>query len=136
MSLIVRKIYGSWYRQANRGMEGDVIVRDLPNVVESVQFMDGNTLLLLKHHIAIGRHSDSNIIIDSLKVSRHHCMIAKHMLGHWYIRDLNSSNGTYVKRGEFVFPVHELKTDVELRASDIICLAQPDEPERLELQIG
>lgn len=80
MSLIIKKIYGSWYRQVNQGMEGNVVVRNLPHVVDSVQFMDDNTVLLLKHHITVGRHTNSNIIIDSLDVSRHHCMIAKHTL--------------------------------------------------------
>ena len=123
MTLIIKRIYGYWYRELNRGMEGNVRVRDLPNVSETVQFMDDNTILLVKHHITIGRHTQSNIIIDSTNVSRHHCFISKHTLGHWFIRDLNSTNGTFLKRGNSIIPLKELGQDVNLKQGDIICLS-------------
>lgn len=48
-----------------------------------------------KSEIKIGRHSDNDIVIDNIRVSRHHARIIKEGED-WFIEDLGSSNGTFV----------------------------------------
>ena len=48
-----------------------------------------------KSEIKIGRHSDNDIVIDNIKVSRYHARLIKEN-DNWFIEDLGSSNGTYV----------------------------------------
>ncbi len=51
--------------------------------------------------VMIGRDKfNSNIYINEMLVSQHHCCIYSEN-GNVLIKDLNSSNGTYVKRGLF-----------------------------------
>lgn len=48
-----------------------------------------------KSEIKIGRHSDNDIVIDNIRVSRYHARILKEG-EKWFIEDLGSSNGTFV----------------------------------------
>ncbi len=48
-----------------------------------------------KSEIKIGRHSDNDIVIENIKVSRYHARLIKEN-DNWFIEDLGSSNGTYV----------------------------------------
>ena len=47
--------------------------------------------------MTVGRHPQSVIFLDDVTVSRHHAKLT-HRLGHTWIADLNSLNGTYVNR--------------------------------------
>jgi pSer/pThr/pTyr-binding forkhead associated (FHA) protein len=48
-----------------------------------------------KDRLTIGRHSRNDIQIDNLAVSNFHARIEKN-LGHYYIEDMDSTNGTFV----------------------------------------
>jgi len=48
-----------------------------------------------KAEITIGRNLKNDIQIDNLAVSNFHARI-EHQLGHYFIEDLNSTNGTYI----------------------------------------
>jgi len=44
----------------------------------------------------VGRHDDSDIVLDDVSVSRHHALFTRTASGRITLRDLNSLNGTYV----------------------------------------
>jgi hypothetical protein len=46
--------------------------------------------------VRIGRHPDNEVQIDSMAVSRHHCVLERLPQGGWTVEDLGSNNGTYV----------------------------------------
>lgn len=46
--------------------------------------------------VRIGRHPDNEVQIDSMAVSRHHCLLERGPQGGWTVEDLGSNNGTYV----------------------------------------
>lgn len=60
----------------------------------------GQTLQIDLFPIYIGRNSECDIVIEDPRVSKKHCIIEKNVIGHWIISDLDSTNGTFVTRGE------------------------------------
>ena len=46
--------------------------------------------------VRIGRHPDNEVQIDSMAVSRHHCLLQRAAQGGWTVEDLGSNNGTFV----------------------------------------
>jgi pSer/pThr/pTyr-binding forkhead associated (FHA) protein len=56
----------------------------------------GARYLLDSNSIIIGRSENANIFLDDITVSREHAKITKENDGNFYIKDLNSMNGTYV----------------------------------------
>lgn len=61
----------------------------------------------------LGRATDCSLRIPSSKVSRHHCEVTAND-GKVAVRDLGSSNGTYVNRRRV--------TQTELAAGDMVCV--------------
>ncbi len=60
----------------------------------------GHRVPLEEHRLGIGRGASSDVVILSGTVARQHCeVVFEH--GRWWVRDLGSSNGTFV-RGERV----------------------------------
>src|SRR6516162_7713073 len=57
-----------------------------------VSLDDGPSILLDKPILLIGRHPECDILIDSRKVSRRHCIIAQ-VGDYLVVRDLASTNG-------------------------------------------
>jgi hypothetical protein len=55
----------------------------------------GLTFMLGPGEIAVGRHPDSDIVLDDVTVSRQHCRFDTHQ-EHLKVEDLGSTNGTYV----------------------------------------
>lgn len=53
------------------------------------------SILNAKNQVVIGRHSSCDWVLPSLLASREHAVISKRD-GKFYIKDLNSTNGTYV----------------------------------------
>ena len=58
---------------------------------------EGTKFVLDADTVTVGRHPQSVIFLDDVTVSRHHAKLT-HRLGHTWIADLNSLNGTYVNR--------------------------------------
>ena len=46
--------------------------------------------------INIGRHSDSQVLLSDLSVSRHHAVLFNTEDGKWILEDLDSANKTYL----------------------------------------
>jgi hypothetical protein len=59
---------------------------------------------------SIGRSSDTDVVFSDGAVSRQHAEIIVHEGGKVYIKDLNSTNGTYVN-GEKLLPGQELRLE-------------------------
>ena len=53
--------------------------------------------LMTGRPVSIGRARDNNIVLDSPKVSVHHCVLSAPESGGIELRDLDSTNGTFVK---------------------------------------
>ncbi|MDQ4099594.1 MAG: FHA domain-containing protein, partial [Chloroflexota bacterium] len=51
--------------------------------------------LAVGHHETIGRHQDNSIVLDDAYVSSHHAEMSFER-GVWTVRDLGSTNGTYL----------------------------------------
>nr|NLI50146.1 FHA domain-containing protein [Propionibacterium sp.] len=58
---------------------------------------EGTKYVLDADTVTVGRHPQSDIFLDDVTVSRHHAKLSQR-LGHTWIADLNSLNGTYVNR--------------------------------------
>ena len=70
-----------------------------------IQLLDGNAtaqFAIDKPEVRIGRAPESDIYIDDASVSVHHCVVemvnpeAPDALHEYHVRDLGSTNGTYV----------------------------------------
>ena len=55
----------------------------------------GDPVPLLKEDLMVGRRESCDIVLRFANVSAHHCQLECHG-GYWYVRDLNSRNGTKV----------------------------------------
>lgn len=55
----------------------------------------GDLIPLLKKNLLVGRRESCDIVLRFSNVSAHHCQFTV-MGGYWYVRDLNSRNGTKV----------------------------------------
>lgn len=66
-------------------------------VIQSGKFR-GKRLRIAEPEIIVGRDESCRIRITSPDVSRYHCLIRKGDAG-WTVRDLGSSNGTFVNEG-------------------------------------
>ena len=56
----------------------------------------GDRIELEKEITTVGRHEDSDLLLDDVSVSRHHAIFTRTVSGRVTLRDLNSLNGTYV----------------------------------------
>lgn len=63
---------------------------------------------LEKDQIIIGRAKENDIVIDNIAVSRKHAQITRKEDGLCYIRDLNSSNGTFLNGAQIDASDHAL----------------------------
>ncbi len=55
-------------------------------------------LIDIHDKLSIGRNPDNDISIPSSEISRHHCLISVDEDNNFYVKDLNSSNGTFVNK--------------------------------------
>lgn len=89
--------------QESAGTADDVVVNlgDLPTEAASLVVRNGSqagTALSLAARITrLGRHSDSEISLDDITVSRRHAEIERTDTG-YVVRDTGSLNGTYVNQ--------------------------------------
>ena len=56
----------------------------------------GTRVELTNEVTSVGRHENSDLLLDDVSVSRHHAVFTRTASGRITLRDLNSLNGTYV----------------------------------------
>lgn len=56
----------------------------------------GARFALMNETTSVGRHENSDLLLDDVSVSRHHAVFTRTASGRITLRDLNSLNGTYV----------------------------------------
>lgn len=64
--------------------------------LKRLQEAEESATIDIGERLTIGRHSDNTIVIEQNSVSRHHCLIYTDDERHVFVKDLNSSNGTFV----------------------------------------
>lgn len=62
---------------------------------ELIPLGGGDPIPLLKKNLLVGRRESCDIVLRFANVSAHHCQLTV-LGGYWYVRDLNSRNGTKV----------------------------------------
>jgi len=62
---------------------------------ELIPLGGGDTIPLLKKNLLMGRRESCDIVLRFANVSAHHCQLALNG-GYWYLKDLNSRNGTKI----------------------------------------
>lgn len=62
---------------------------------EMIPIGGGDTIPLIKKNLMIGRRESCDIVLRFANVSAHHCQLTCEN-GYWYVKDLNSRNGTKV----------------------------------------
>lgn len=67
-----------------------LVVRSKGRMLESYEFTS-------EERIVIGRHEQCEVTLDHEGISRRHCEIVKTETGGYLLRDMGSSNGTYVR---------------------------------------
>ena len=75
---------------------------------------DGETIPLAGPNVTMGRQLDSVVVVSDKGVSRHHAAIVKCDAGH-YLRDLSSTNGTFVNDRRIGKKDHLLKDSDTIR---------------------
>jgi hypothetical protein len=73
---------------------------------------DGSNLTVRDHSITVGRGADNDLVIRDLRVSRHHLAVEPNSRG-WMVRDLQTTNGTYLD-GD---PIQEIVVDAPVELS-------------------
>ena len=62
-----------------------------------INMATGERIELSKQRVLIGRRRDCDIVVNHYTVSAHHCLLFRtEDEGCWYVRDLKSTNGTWV----------------------------------------
>ena len=62
---------------------------------ELIPFGGGDSIPLMKPSLLVGRRESCDIVLRFPNVSAHHCELSLEQ-GYWFVRDLNSRNGTKV----------------------------------------
>jgi hypothetical protein len=82
-----------------------------------VRTVAGSQLFALEtDQMTLGFDEANDITVSDRKVSRVHALFQRYSVG-WFIRDLDSTNGTYVK-GVRLSGVHQLRHGDEIRVGD------------------
>jgi hypothetical protein len=84
----------------------------------------GGQTMALKDQLSVGRGQDNDLNLEDKKLSRHHAMIEAVAKG-WQVRDLGSTNGTWVKG-------QRINAPLLLKTGDVIELGDT----RLTLELG
>ena len=124
--MVLKLLADTWFREVYRGSDKEYLIEETKSqqqIIKSIRFLDDKNIELLIKEVVAGRHSTCNIVLDSNKVSRKHCKFEKHMPGDWFVTDLNSSEGTAIKRGDETIII---ESKFKLETNDIIIVGSPD----------
>ena len=108
---------------------------------ELVPLGGGDPVPLLKKSLLVGRRESCDIVLRFANVSAHHCQLECHD-GYWYVRDMNSKNGTRVNNVRVnekrLDPGDELrvakhKYRVEYSPLDLGALGPPPRSDRVQI---
>src|SRR5579862_8367481 len=95
------------------------MVGSTTSAISTLQFlsgaMSGRVIELTQDRVNVGRDDDNLISIDHSTVSLHHAILVR-IGNHYKVRDLISTNGTYVNG--------ERKTGAELRHGDVLAFGE------------
>jgi hypothetical protein len=94
-----------------------------PDRALQLETEDGSSLTVDRRPIRIGRGADNDLVVRDVRVSRYHAAIEPNPNG-WVIRDLDSTNGTYVD-GERIREVR-IDTEAELSLGGYRVALRPD----------
>jgi membrane peptidoglycan carboxypeptidase len=90
---------------------------------------------LLSPLISLGNSSNQDITVRNARVSRLHCSIAKKLQAdEMYIRDNNSTNGTYCKRRWWQRPQKLDNQEIVLKHGDLFFLGNPHDPNTVKIR--
>jgi hypothetical protein len=103
VNLLIRLKQGSWFRDIYQDTPQATLPADLHARHGSkvpLSFIENNLIQIASGtpELKIGRHLENGLVLDDLNVSRFHALITPSPDSHWYLKDLNSHNGTYLKR--------------------------------------
>src|SRR5688572_25034438 len=87
----------------------------------------GDSIILRREQMTIGRALDNDIVIDSAEVSRHHARI-EHRGSGFFLIDLGSTNGTSVNGTQI--SEHELQYGDRITLGNVVFEYLPYEPRR------
>lgn len=90
----------------------------------------GQIIELTEAQTVVGRHPDSQIVLDNAAVSRHHAQILESH-GRFYLEDLRSRNGTFVNNKQ-VLQRSELKAHDKIDICEIVLEFSVDHPQLTE----
>ena len=99
--------------------QASLMVRGGPNA--------GSTIPLSVGPNTLGRRSDNDVVVDESTVSRRHALIMETAAG-YILRDLNTSNGTFVNRKKIGQGEHVLRHGdrIRLAGSDVTFIFRQD----------
>ncbi len=94
----------------------------------------GAIVALVGGSITMGRRSDNDIVVDETTVSRRHSLIMN-TPGGYVVRDLNTTNGTFVNQNKLNQSEHVLRhgDQIKLGGSDITIMFRQEGPRTLTL---
>jgi pSer/pThr/pTyr-binding forkhead associated (FHA) protein len=103
VNLQIRLKKGSWFRDIYQDTPQASLPADLhaPHDGKApLSFIEKNLVQLASGtpELKIGRHLENGLVLDDLNVSRFHALITRSPDSHWFLKDLDSHNGTYLKR--------------------------------------
>ena len=109
--------------------EASLLVKGGPN--------SGMVQPLSERPLTLGRSFDNDVVVEEPSVSRRHALIMKTPNG-YVLRDLNSSNGTFVGRQKMSHEEHVLRHGdrIGLAGSQVMLLFRQDAPETVMLSEG
>ena len=107
-------------------LQATLVVRGGPN--------SGAIVALVGGSITMGRRSDNDIVVDETTVPRRHSLIMN-TPGGYVVRDLNTTNGTFVNQNKLNQSEHVLRhgDQIKLGGSDITIMFRQEGPRTLTL---
>ena len=97
----------------------------------------GKALTLTGRPITFGRRPDNDVVVDETTVSRRYAIIMETPTG-FVLRDLNSTNGTFVNRANIGIGEHQLKHGdrIRLAGADETFIFKNEGADTSKMQVG